>query len=145
LPGGSGKVLFVRRSGRTVPLLAIATALLLAVATAPRPALGEGLAVYPCVASGFDLCLLQGRFRATLAWNDGSGARPAFMAQPRTDSASSAEARPQVEQVDRIANREVVRVPVRPADDLEVRPDEVGQFASAIKAVIGRLRTCVRN
>lgn len=79
----------MRRPGRTVPLLAIATALLLAVATAPRPALGEGLAVYPCVASGFDLCLLQGRFRATLSWNDGSGPRPAWVAQPRTDSASS--------------------------------------------------------
>jgi len=61
----------------------------------PAPARGSAeaatsLAGYPCIASGFDLCLLEGRFRATLAWNDGSGPRPAYVAPPRTDGTSSA-------------------------------------------------------
>lgn len=43
-----------------------------------------------CVASNTRLCLINGRFSATLKWNDGSGPKDAFVAGPKTDGASSA-------------------------------------------------------
>ncbi|MFM7734921.1 MAG: hypothetical protein ACKPBU_02945 [Alphaproteobacteria bacterium] len=43
-----------------------------------------------CLASNTRLCLLNGRFSASLKWNDGSGQKDAFVAGPKTDGASSA-------------------------------------------------------
>lgn len=45
-----------------------------------------------CLPSSTQLCLLQGRFAATLKWSDGGagGLRDAFVATPKTDSGGSA-------------------------------------------------------
>ena len=48
-------------------------------------ALGPG----DCVESDTRLCLLGGRFSATLAWDDGSGAKPALVAAPRAPGEGS--------------------------------------------------------
>jgi len=89
----------VRFRIRSGPAALAAVLLLVSAAAGSRSALARTRAAsepsadvaagYPCIPSGFDLCLLEGRFRATLSWNDGSGPRPAWVAQPRTDSASS--------------------------------------------------------
>jgi hypothetical protein len=52
--------------------------------------LGTTQAEAACSASDTRLCLLNGRFSATLKWNDGSGLKDAYVAGPKTDSASSA-------------------------------------------------------
>ncbi|MBU6280630.1 S8 family serine peptidase [bacterium] len=61
--------------------------------TTPRLRVGhalDALAAGSCVASDTRLCLLGGRFSATLSWNDGSGARPALVASPKASGEGSA-------------------------------------------------------
>jgi len=61
--------------------------------TTPRIRVGhalEALASGSCVESDTRLCLLGGRFSATLSWNDGSGAKPALVAAPKASGAGSA-------------------------------------------------------
>jgi len=62
--------------------LLLAAAILLGPAPCARAA--------SCVPSSTDLCLLEGRFTARMSWNDGSGEKQAFVAQPRTDGDDSA-------------------------------------------------------
>ena len=63
-------------------LLAIATLLLL-----PHASQAASRA---CTPSDTTLCLLGGRFSASLQWNDGSGTRDAYVAQSKTDGRNSA-------------------------------------------------------
>jgi Protein of unknown function (DUF1566) len=63
-------------------LLAIATLLLL-----PHASQAASRA---CTPSDTTLCLLGGRFSASLQWNDGSGTRDAYVAQSKTDGSNSA-------------------------------------------------------
>ena len=42
-----------------------------------------------CVPSSTDLCLLGDRFTARISWNDGSGEKQAFVAEPQTDTDDS--------------------------------------------------------
>lgn len=55
--------------------------------SAPGP---PRVAAAACTPSATRLCLLGGRFAATLAWDDGSGSKPALVAEPRTDGITSA-------------------------------------------------------
>lgn len=63
--------------------LRLALAMLLGVVTA-----GEVRAA--CTPSETRLCLLDGRFAATLSWDDGSGPKSALVAAPHADGTSSA-------------------------------------------------------
>lgn len=68
--------------GRLRPALAVLLGWL-AVAIA-----GEARAA--CTPSATRLCLLGGRFSATLSWDDGSGSKTALVAAPRADGPASA-------------------------------------------------------
>ncbi len=65
-------------NGVTTPRLRIAHAL---------DALAVGGA---CAPASDTLCLLGGRFSATLRWDDGTGTKPAFVAEPKASSDASA-------------------------------------------------------
>ncbi len=53
-------------------------------------ALAPTRAAAACTPSATRLCLLGGRFAATLTWDDGSGWKTALVAEPRADGGSSA-------------------------------------------------------
>ena len=72
---------------RRLSIATLRVALLGALALAT---IGASQAHAACVASDTRLCLLNGRFSATLRWNDGTGFKNAYVAGPKTDGASSA-------------------------------------------------------
>ena len=70
--------------------LSIATLRVALLGALTLATIGASQAHAACVASDTRLCLLNGRFSATLRWNDGTGFKNAYVAGPKTDGASSA-------------------------------------------------------
>jgi len=84
-------VFLSRGRGPRCPLTRASARLAVAVAALAFPvARAEGATSAACSPSPTRLCLLGGRFAATLSWDDGSGPKPALVAGPRADGATSA-------------------------------------------------------